>query len=248
MKQSVNENFILGILGGMGPLAGVELQKKIIKLSPAKRDQEHLKMVCFTNPHVSDRTNCLEQGEDFSVSIANSLNRLKTFGADIGVIACNTAHAQIEDIQNLSDLPLMNIIKETVGYIMTTFPDAKKIGLLATNGTIKSGAYHKCFYDHGLTEILPDSEMQEIAMELIYSETGLKSGFVDNRLNVFVLDSLIENLIVRGADIVILGCTEFSMLKINRQKTIDPLNIAARKIIEMAYQKKAQKDLFCQTD
>lgn len=236
MKQAINENFILGILGGMGPLAGIELQKKIIACSPAKKDQEHIKMVCFTNPHINDRTLCLEAGEDFSLSIAASLNKLQSFGAVVGVIACNTAHAQIEKISTQSNLPLVNIVEETVKFLVANFPDCKKIGLLATNGTIKSAVYHKYFTDYDLMEILPNKELQEMTMELIYNENGLKSGFAENKLNVYVLNSLTRNLFDQGADLVILGCTELSMIKNNNEKIIDPLNIAAQKIIEMAYQ------------
>lgn len=235
MNQVIDKNFTLGILGGMGPLAGVELQRKIIKFSPAQKDQDHIKMVCFTNPHINDRTACIESGEDFSLSIATSLNQLKNFGAAIGVIACNTAHAQIEAIENQSTLPLVNLVEETVNYLSVCFPDVKKIGLLATDGTIKSGVYRKYFEKYNFEEILPDKETQEVVTELIYSSTGLKSGFVETKINAYVLNALVERLLDKGADIVILGCTELSLLNIDNDKTVDPLIIVAKKIIKLAY-------------
>jgi aspartate racemase len=235
MKQVINKNFTLGILGGMGPLAGVELQKKIIELSPAQKDQDHLKMVCYTNPHINDRTVCLANGEDFSLSIATSLNQLKIFGAAVGVIACNTAHAQIEQIQDQSSLPLVNLVEETVKSLMVNFSGAKKIGLLATDGTIQSGVYDKYLKEYGLEIILPDKKMQEIIMQLIYSNTGLKLGFVDSQINIFVLNALVNDLYTKGADAVILGCTELSLLELDDNKTIDPLKVVALKVIEMAY-------------
>lgn len=241
MNQAVDENFILGILGGMGPLAGIELQKRVVQFSPAHKDQEHIKMVCFTNPHINDRTACLETGTDFSASIAESLNQLQNFGATFGVIACNTAHAQIEQIHAQTDLPLVNIVAETVAAIKKDFPSAKTIGLLATNGTIHSGVYQKYLTQYDLTELLPDKKIQQIVMDLIYNETGLKSGFIDNRINEYALNSLVQYLQNQGADLVILGCTELSMLKIDNERTIDPLNIVAQKIVEMAYQQTPNK-------
>ena len=235
MNQTIDKNFILGILGGMGPLAGIELQKKIITASPAKRDQDHIKMICFTNPHINDRTSCLNNGEDFSTSIATSLNQLENFGALVGIIACNTAHAQIEAIKSKTKLLLINIVEETVAYIANNFPRAKKIGLLATDGTINAHVYNQYLEKCNLQQILPDKEKQAIVMELIYNETGLKSCFIDNKINIFVLDYLIQDLLNSGADLVILGCTELSMLKVNNNKVVDPLDVAAQKIVGLSY-------------
>jgi len=228
---SKNE-FTLGILGGMGPLAGIELQRKIVEKSPARNDNDHIKMVCFTNPHIHDRTKSLQEGKDFSGEIINSFNLMKSLRVNIGLMACNTAHAEFEKISSQVKFPLLNIVNETISFVESEFVGVKKIGLLATDGTIQSGVYAKAASERDFEIILPKKDDQLKIMEVIYGNNGVKAGNV-GRKNAVIIKKIIASVLAGGAEVVILGCTELSLLKINGKKIIDPLDVISEKVVKM---------------
>jgi aspartate racemase len=221
---------ILGILGGMGPMAGVELQKRIIEKMPAKADQDHIKMVCFTNPKIKDRTASLKKGADFSTQVIESLNLMAKFNVNLGVMTCNTAHASFDKISSKVNFPMINIIEETAVYIARKFAFAGKVGLLATDGTIQSGIYEEALKKRGLSLVVLSNDGQREVMDVIYGRSGIKSGCINsNRVKIV---SIIKNLEISGADVVILGCTELSLLGIEGKNIVDPLEVAAEVVVK----------------
>lgn len=212
-------------------MAGVEFQKRIIEKMPAKTDQDHIKMVCFTNPKIKDRTNSLETGIDFSAEVAASLNLMEGFSVNLGVMTCNTAHANFEKIAAQVNFPLLNIVQETVNFITRKYFFAGKIGLLATDGTISSGIYRKALEAVEIELVTPEIQDQKTVMEVIYGRSGIKSGCINsNRIKII---DIIQSLKARGADVVILGCTELSLLGIEGRNIVDPLDAAAEAIMEI---------------
>jgi len=224
-----DSEFTLGILGGMGPMAGVEFQKRIIEKMPAKMDSDHIKMICFTNPKIKDRTESIKKGDDFSNEVVRSLNLMKKFGVSVGVITCNTAHASFEKITARTSFPLINIIEETALFVANNYSFAGKIGLLATDGTIVSKIYHKALISKGIEIITPIKDNQKELMNIIYGRSGIKLGCINsNRIKVL---KIIGDLEEDGADVIILGCTELSLLGINGKYIVDPLDVVTDKII-----------------
>lgn len=227
--METDDELILGILGGMGPMAGVEFQRRIINKVPAKTDQGHIQMVCFTNSKIQDRTKGLAKGIDFAAEVAQSLNLMKKFHVNLGVMTCNTAHASFEKIAGQVDFPLLNIIQETVNCIVKKHPFIGNVGLLATDGTLRSQVYATALKEKGLGMIIPQKTDQREVMEIIYGKSGIKSGCINsNRVKVL---NLIKNLENSGADVVVLGCTELSLLGIEGGNIIDPLDVAVEAVL-----------------
>src|SRR5688572_18739627 len=115
----MGHRFRLGIIGGMGPAAGVLLQKLIIDATPAKTDQDHLEVVCFTNPHIPDRTAAFFEGKDLDwvEAIIESGKLLISAGATLLALPCNTAHMHIDKIQKALSVPLLDSIRLTVDFL-----------------------------------------------------------------------------------------------------------------------------------
>jgi aspartate racemase len=226
------EEFMLGIVGGMGPLAGIELQRRIVENTPALSDSDHIKMVCFTNPQIKDRTKSLERGEDFAEEIIRSLNSLEIFNVSLGLIACNTAHAQFEKISSNVKFPLINIINETVAYLEMEYRNSEKIGLLATNGTIESKVYEKALNRRGFSVVIPKKYEQQKLMDVIYGRDGIKAAGATVK-NAKVIKDISFSLKRRGAEVVILGCTELSVLGIKGWGIVDPLDVVSKKIVNL---------------
>ena len=225
MKQ-----YRIGILGGMGPLAGVELQRLIVELTPAQRDQDHIQVIAFTNPQVPDRTESLAQdgGEAFLEGIRQSLPVLTAAGADVIAIPCNTTHSRLSDIRAVSPVPVVDMVG-------LAFPEIAKgegcIALLATRGSLQSGVYHLRRPD--FPWILPTSEQEEKIMEVIY---GIKGGQKEHVLPM--LEEVMADLKSRGATRFLLGCTELSLLYTEvvgkGYGVIDPLRLLAASLVRTA--------------
>jgi aspartate racemase len=150
----------LGIIGGMGPLATADLFKMIIELTPAKSDQEHIPVLIDSNTNIPDRTAAiLSCGKDPRPEMIHSAKRLQEAGADYLLMSCNTAHYFYDDIAENIHIPLLHMPKLTAEYARQK--GYKKVALLATDGTIKSGVYSNAFENSGVEIITPDEEGQK---------------------------------------------------------------------------------------
>lgn len=221
-----------GIIGGMGPLATVDLFAKITKLTKAETDQEHIPVLIDSNTNIADRTAAILAGGASPVpELVRSALRLECMGADMLAMSCNTAHYFADEIKKYTRLPLVHMIDETAqeakrrGY--------RRVGLLATTGTCQTGIYDKAFAAQGVELIKPDDELEAHIMDLIYR--GVKAGIVDYPLAG--VTKTLAALKEAGAEVFILGCTElplaFSMYHID-EPSIDPTETLARRIIELA--------------
>ncbi|MBS1229994.1 MAG: aspartate racemase [Proteobacteria bacterium] len=234
--------FKIGVVGGVGPAATVDFMSKIVRNTHALRDQEHVKLVVEQNPQIPDRTEYLiGDGADPTIALYSTCKKLEADDADLIAIPCNTAHAFIERIAPHLSIPVVNMLFETVEHIKKTFPEPTLIGLLATDGTVKSGVYHDVVAKVGLTLLVPDPQNQALVMDAIYGEQGVKAGFtagpcVDDLLHA--LASLVE----RGAEVIILGCTELPLLIAQNDAfavagkvvaILDPTEILARKCVSL---------------
>lgn len=223
----------IGIIGGMGPMATVDLYKKIVELTPANSDKDHLHIVIDNNTSIPDRTeSILGYGEKAIFELVRSAVKLEDIGADILIMPCNTAHFYYDEIKKFIKIPFINMVEETVKEIRRK--GINTVGILATDGTIKSGVYSRMCDKYGVKYIIPDEVSQREVMAVIYQ--GVKAGNFHIDTNGFkVAINKLENL---GAEVLVLGCTElpiaFQMFHIEA-KTIDPASILAKVAIEEAF-------------
>ncbi|MDP8101328.1 aspartate/glutamate racemase family protein [Phocoenobacter atlanticus] len=199
----------LGIMGGMGPMATVDLYSKITALTPANCDQEHIPIVIDSFPQIEDRTAyILTQNESPLDKMIESATRLEKAGAEALLIACNTAHYFAEPIQQKIDIPIISIIDAVVEKLKdhntTAEQELKKIAILATNGTIKSKLYQTKLELSGFEVINISQPQQDTLMDCIY--LGAKAGKVENYQNDF--QKLIDNI---EADAYVAACTEIPL-------------------------------------
>ncbi len=216
----------IGILGGMGPMATVDLFKKIVYYTAASKDCEHIHVCIDSNTDIPDRTDAiLHGGKDPVPEMVSSAIRLECMGADFLLIPCNTAHYFYDKICAMVHIPVLNMIEETAKEVQRQ--NIGCVGLLATDGTIETGVYDRVLESYGIRVLHPSILGQRNVMDLIYK--GVKAGNKDIELGGFygTIDELKQN----GAQTLILGCTElpiaFEMYQI-QQKNIDPTTVLAR--------------------
>ncbi|RKD33458.1 aspartate/glutamate racemase family protein [Thermohalobacter berrensis] len=231
----------LGIIGGMGPLATVNLFKRIVFLTDAKKDQEHLEIIIDNNTSIPDRTSyILGKGENPKNELIKSAKTLEKAGAEYLVMPCNTAHYFYNDIAKEINIPLLNMIEETTNHVIEYYR-SKKIGLLSTEGTSKSGVYDKYFNKHHINLYKLDKEKQRYVSKFIYDiKEGCEERSIYNFKNVLI------ELKKSDIEVLILGCTELSTaydIYGFRGNFIDPLDIIAKKAIEYSGKKIRQNKL-----
>lgn len=200
----------VGILGGMGPLAGHVFHGWLLEATKATRDQDHLHVVLDADPAVPDRTAyLLGVGEDPKPRIVTSAIRLAAAGAELLVMPCNTANALMGDIASHIDVPFVDWIETTVDAAINR--GAKRVGVLATTGTIRTGIYQRALGGRGIETLVPNPAGQARVMDTIYGLAGAKRGAVAPRRKRELLQ-VTDDLRGRGADLVVLGCTELPLV------------------------------------
>lgn len=224
--------FRIGILGGMGPEAGVLLQSLIIAATPARADQDHLEVITFTNPHVPDRTASLQQdgGESYLRAVVDSLLVLERAGVSVLVMACNTAYARLPEIQRHVKTPMVNIVELAKQEIAAA---EGRAGILATDGTVRNGLFALAGAPDKI--ITPGDARQREVMAAIYAiKGGEKAAVAASRL-----DGAIADLRGAGCGRIILGCTELSLCHDDLTTRhgaifIDPMQLAAMELVRLA--------------
>jgi aspartate racemase len=237
---------IIGIVGGVGPLAGLDLQAKIIRETIAGRDQDHLPVISISRPgDIPDRTEYLLGREPLNPAypILDQLRLLADMGATVAGIPCNTAHApaifdaiQAGVAEFQRPLRLLHMIVETAGHIARHHPGLRTIGVLSTTGTWQTRLYPNALEPRGLRVLVPDEGLQAAVHAAVYDPSyGIKSrGRVTDRAREELVRA-VASLRERGAEAVILGCTEmplaFPELEFEGVALVDPTLTLARGLI-----------------
>jgi len=225
---------IIGILGGMGPEATIDLFYKIIKFTPAEKDQENLRIIIDNNPKIPDRTAAiLGKGEDPLPALQETAKNLEKAGADFIVIPCNTAHYFLSQIQKSVKIPILNMIEETAIETKKRIPQIKKVGLLASMGVYKSKIYHQHFKKFNIEVISPEEKGKEEVMEAIYT---VKAGDLSEKIGKNIL-KIAQKLIDKGAEAIIAGCTEIPLILKEGDISfplIDPTHVLAKIAVQKA--------------
>jgi len=239
---------IIGIVGGMGTYAGIDLLRKIADNTRASKDQEHLPVAMLSLPEkILDRSEYLfgEVGENPGYAIAEIVKELHRLGACVFGIPCNTSHVPeiLEPVLNVikEGCTLVNIIVEVAEYISRSYPDVRNVGIMGTNGVYKSRVYDMHMSAAGLNTVYPDEEVQfGMVHPAIYDmEYGIKavSEPVSERARVDLL-TVVRMLIREGAQAIVLGCTEIPLAikekAIEFVPIIDANNVLAKAIVREA--------------
>lgn len=223
----------LGILGGLGPLATVYFMDMIVKMTDAKTDQDHISMIVLNHAAIPDRTDFILDASKPNPlpMMVEDAKKLQAAGSDYVVMPCNTAHFFYEQIQNNITIPMLNIIEETVIFAKER-AGVKKLGILATKGTISAGSYQRMCEKYGIEWAVPSLQDEQSLMNIIYNQ--VKAG---KEINITEFLKIIENMKADGCDAVALGCTELSVINkdfaLNREDIVDSLEVLARRSIEL---------------
>jgi len=238
----------IGIVGGAGPYAGLDLAQKILQQTSAIIDQDYLPTISISTPaDIADRTRFLlgQTTKNPAHAIFRNLTELEDLGATVAGIPCNTAHASaIQDvfmeklIQSGSRLKVLDMIAETVDFLRETCPEVKIVGVLSTIGTWKAGFYPKLLGEAGYeVRILEEPQQQRLHDEaLFHPEYGIKvqAHPVSKAARKVLLEGVRE-LEKQDVQAVVLGCTEIPLglpeRKLGSTYLIDPGLILARALI-----------------
>ena len=240
---------MIGIVGGVGPYAGLDLVKKIFDQTLAGKDQDHLDTMLLSLPSgILDRTEYLEGRveKNPAFAIVNVLARLEEAGASVAGIPCNTAHTDkifdviLSELQRKKrSIQVLNMVSETVSFIQSNHPRLLRIGVLSTTGTYKSRVYVEAMEDQGFQVLVPEVEMQETLIHpAIYDPVyGIKSQ--SDPINPQAMENLqsgFDFLESGGAQGVILGCTEIPLAfpghSVGGMVAIDPTLVLARALLK----------------
>ncbi len=200
---------VVGIIGGVGPEATVDLYKKIIRATPAQYDQEHLRVIIDSNCKIPDRVKAIfENGEHPAPALVETARNLEGAGAQLLLIACNAAHYYYDAVVESVSIPVLHIMEETASYCRRRFPKIKIFGLLAGSSTVKLGLYPKGFERIQRKILNPEPGDQETVMDCIYR---IKAGDLGSSVKAD-LSRVAQSLADTGAEAIILGCTEIPLV------------------------------------
>ncbi|MCK7469289.1 MAG: amino acid racemase [Desulfosudis oleivorans] len=159
----------VGIIGGMGPEATVDLMQRVIQATPANDDQDHLRMLVDNNPKVPSRIKALIEGtgEDPAPVLVQMARDLERWGADFLAMPCNTAHHFHPAVQAAVGVPVLNMIELTAGRIQQETPDVRKVGLLASTAVIRTDLYGMSFARRGVDVLHPADASQDRVLAAI---------------------------------------------------------------------------------
>lgn len=248
----------IGVLGGMGPYAGLDLVKKIFDETVATTDQEHLDVMLLSTPRVPDRTAFLlgKGGENPAAEILAGLATLEAGGARVVGMPCNTAHAPaiLDEVRarlhaEASRLRFLSMIEETAHYLAELRPAPRRVGVMSTTGTMRARLYRTALEARGFQVLEPDETVQaELVQKAIYDPVhGIKaqSNPVTEKARNDVL-AAIRHVAARGAEVVLLACTELPLAVTEKEfegvPLVDPTRVLARALIRETCPEKLRGD------
>lgn len=216
----------LGVIGGLGPLATAYFYELVIKMTDAVTDQEHIEMMIYSKPSIPDRTDYIlrKSTENPVHPMLDIGRRLVAMGADYIAIPCITAHYFHDVLSRGIKAPVIHAIRETAVYLKKQ--GIRHAGIMATEGTIHSALFQKELEEYGILSVLPSDESQQAISDIIYQ--NIKAN---QPVNYAKFEGISEQLRCDGAEVIILGCTELSLIK--RDFNIGPGFLDAMEVLAM---------------
>lgn len=221
----------VGVLGGLGPAATVHFMHRLVELTDAHRDQDHVDLIVWQHGSIPDRSAfLLGQGESPEPVLVADAVALERAGARFLAIPCNTAVVWVDHMRAAVSIEVLDTVAETVAAAGRAVPGLRRLGLLATDGTLLAGTYAAAAAAAGVDLVTPSPEVQRALMSIIYD--GVKAGEPVPRER---LDAVVEHLRDRGAEAVALGCTELSVLHgelgVDDDTIVDSIDALARRVV-----------------
>lgn len=222
-------NQMLGILGGMGPQATQDFYQRILDRTDAACDQEHLPTIILSDTAMPDRTAAILGGdaEGCYRRLLADAKTLEHCGATALAIPCNTSHYFADRLQGELNIPIIHMVRETAKAVAAQ--GSRRVGILATDGTVRTGVYQRELEALGLECVSPPPEAQKLVMSIIYDE--IKKGEKGSREKFAAIDRALRG---QGCDAGILGCTELSVYRTYHalpEFYVDAMDILAEKAI-----------------
>ena len=200
---------IVGVMGGMGPDATVDFMAKVSALTDSGRDQDHVHMIVDQAPGIPNRQQAIREGStDVNHALGTMAKRLEDAGADFLVLVCNTAHVFLNEVHANTSIPFIHLIDESVKEIDQLRPDAKIVGVMATDGCLATNIYQDAITDSGREALEPEGDELKELMRLI---TEIKAGNQGEEV-ANGIQTLANALVEKGADVIISGCTEIPIV------------------------------------
>lgn len=228
--------FMLGVLGGMGPLATVDFLHKLVAATPAQRDQDHVPTVVWNVPQIPDRQQAIAgTGPSPLPQLLEAVEQLNRAGATLLVMPCNTVHHWITTLQPNSHVPFLHIVTATVEALQhSNHPTPlKRVGVVATRGALRTRLYQDTLQQHGL-EVLEntEAELDTLFMPGCYAikRHALNEGAA-------LIEAAAQALIDRGAQHLILACTEVPLALAHARSALlhhstDPSQALAEAVVQ----------------
>lgn len=219
----------LGVIGGLGPMATAYYLELVIRMTDARRDQEHPEIIVMNIPSIPDRTAYIlgNSKENPLIPMVELGKQMKALGATVLATPCVTAHYFHEELQEGIGLPVIHVIRSVAQTLCMA--GIQRVGLMATDGTVQSGIFQKEIEACGMELVLPSVQAQKGVMRLIYDQ--VKAG-VKPDMTLFA--AIREDLQRGGAEVVVLGCTELSLLKKEQalgDGVLDALEVLAKESV-----------------
>lgn len=208
-RQPGGRRPLIGVIGGLGPAATLDFYAKVLELTPAGSDQEHIRLIIDADPEVPNRNDSVAgSGPSSAPALAAKARRLKDAGAELLVMPCNAAHAYRREIEAAAGLPLISIVDEALKAVAARPPGTGKVGILATTGTLDSGLYQRALLDSGRPPATLEGPSLAAFMRLVYR---IKAGDVGTAARLEMLDHG-RALVAAGARALIAACTEVPLV------------------------------------
>ena len=204
----MEQKITLGVIGGLGPIATAHFMELVIRMTEANTDQEHLDMIIYNRPSIPDRTSYILDNSRPNplpemIRVGNTLARQ---GARLLAIPCMTAHYFHRDLTRYIEAPIVHAIHECAVHLKKH--GITKAGIMATDGTIRSKLFQQELEKHGIEALIPGEEGQKCVMSVIYDDIKANRPAGMDKFQLASLD--LKN---QGAQAIILGCTELSLVK-----------------------------------
>jgi aspartate racemase len=224
----------VGVLGGMGPAATLDLMTKVMLAAGATCDQDHVRLIVDSNPQVPDRNAALAgKGADPGPVLAQMAQGLQAAGAKGLAIACNSAHAFADQVRDAVSIPLLDMVEAAVAEVRALHPSARRPGLLAADAALNARLYQRAFLEKELAPVTLDADGRAAFMRLLYR---IKAGEMDATTRA-EMATLAMELKSSGADVLVAACTEVPLVLAAHETglpMVDPAAVLARRIVAFA--------------
>ena len=230
MSTGVDPHPVIGIIGGMGPEATVDLMRRVLALTPARDDADHIHMIVDNNPKVPSRIARLIDGTgiDPAPELCRMARGLEAAGATCLAIPCNTAHAYVREIAQSVSIPLLDMVALTAERISRMVLPNRSVGMLASTAVKTLGLYDEALRPIGLSLKWPNRQA-----ELMSVIKAVKRGD-SSSATVRVFTDIAGDLMADGTDMLLIACTELSVLAPHLGASVpvlDALDVLSEKIV-----------------